>query len=161
MNTELIGVLVLAVVFVLASVTGLNMGVLALTATFLLGVVWLGHPAKEVLAGFPAEMFVVLVAVTFLFGMARANGTVDWMVHSAVRAAGNRVEVVPWVLFLLATLLCATGAASPTPVPSRPTEPSWSPTRRNHCARTPTATCCAGVRVCAPSPRARPGSPSW
>ncbi|MFD7834379.1 SLC13 family permease [Streptomyces sp. NPDC059761] len=116
MNTELIGVLVLAVVFVLASVTGLNMGVLALTATFLLGVVWLGHPAKEVLAGFPADMFVVLVAVTFLFGMARANGTVDWMVHSAVRAAGNRVEVVPWVLFLLATLLCATGAASPAAV---------------------------------------------
>ncbi|MFF2789430.1 SLC13 family permease [Streptomyces sp. NPDC058049] len=116
MNTELIGVLVLAVVFVLASVTGLNMGVLALAATFLLGVVWLGHPAKEVLAGFPAEMFVVLVAVTFLFGMARTNGTVDWMVHSAVRAAGNRVEVVPWVLFLLATLLCATGAASPAAV---------------------------------------------
>ncbi|MFI1151170.1 hypothetical protein [Streptomyces sp. NPDC020817] len=77
---------------------------------------WLGHPAKEVLAGFPADMFVVLVAVTFLFGMARANGTVDWMVHSAVRVAGNRVEVVPWVLFLLATLLCATGAAFPAAV---------------------------------------------
>ncbi|MGW6843587.1 SLC13 family permease [Streptomyces sp. NPDC054958] len=116
MSTELIGVLVLAAIFVLASVTGLNMGVLALAATFLLGVVWLGHPAKEVLAGFPAEMFVVLVAVTFLFGIARTNGTVDWLVHSVVRAAGHRVAVVPWLLFLLATLLCATGAASPAAV---------------------------------------------
>ncbi|MEV6580431.1 SLC13 family permease [Streptomyces sp. NPDC051582] len=116
MSTELIGVLVLATIFVLASVTGLNMGVLALAATFLLGVVWLGHPAKEVLAGFPADMFVVLVAVTFLFGIARTNGTVDWLVHSAVRAAGHRVAVVPWLLFLLATLLCATGAASPAAV---------------------------------------------
>ncbi|MFJ4684004.1 SLC13 family permease [Streptomyces sp. NPDC088789] len=116
MSTELIGVLVLAVVFVLASVTGLNMGILALISTFLFGAVWLGHPAKEVLAGFPADMFVVLVAVTFLFGIARTNGTVDWLVHAAVRAAGNRVGVVPWVLFLLATLLCATGAASPAAV---------------------------------------------
>ncbi|MCX5215294.1 SLC13 family permease [Kitasatospora sp. NBC_00240] len=116
MSTELTGVLVLAVIFVLASLTGLNMGILALTATFLFGAVWLGHPAKEVLAGFPAEMLVVLVAVTFLFGIARTNGTVDWLVHSAVRAAGNRVAVVPWLLFLLATLMCATGAASPAAV---------------------------------------------
>ncbi|MFI9103251.1 SLC13 family permease [Streptomyces fildesensis] len=116
MSTELIGVLVLALVFVLASLTGLNMGILALVSAFLFGAVWLGHPAKEVLAGFPADMFVVLIAVTFLFGIARTNGTVEWLVHAAVRAAGNRVGVVPWVLFLLTTMLCATGAASPAAV---------------------------------------------
>ncbi|MEV4615277.1 SLC13 family permease [Kitasatospora sp. NPDC049258] len=116
MSTDLIGVLVLVVVFVLAALRGLNMGILALISAFLFGTVWLGHPAKEVLAGFPVDMFVVLVAVTFLFGIARTNGTVDWLVHAAVRAAGNRAAVVPWILFLLATALCATGAASPAAV---------------------------------------------
>ncbi|MBI0384150.1 hypothetical protein JBE27_49820, partial [Streptomyces albiflaviniger] len=82
MSTELIGVLVLAAVFAVSSLRGLNMGVLALVAAFLVGCVWLGHTPQQVLDGFPAEMFVVLVAVTFLFGIARVNGTVEWMVHA-------------------------------------------------------------------------------
>lgn len=57
-------------------------------------------------------MFVVLVAVTFLFGIARVNRTVDWLVHAAVRLAGHRTVVVPWILFLVAALLCAIGADS-------------------------------------------------
>ncbi|MFC6062756.1 SLC13 family permease [Streptomyces ochraceiscleroticus] len=116
MSTELTGVLVLVAVFVLSSVRGLNMGVLALVATFLLGCIGLGRTPEEVLAGFPAEMFVVLVAVTLLFGIARVNGTVDWLVHAVMRAAGQRAGVVPWALFAVAALLCATGAASPAAV---------------------------------------------
>ncbi|MED7948853.1 hypothetical protein PUR61_12285 [Streptomyces sp. BE20] len=116
MSTDLIGVLVLVAVFVLSAMSGVNMGILAVVSAFLFGTVWLGHPAKEVLAGFPADMFVVLVAVTFLFGIARTNGTVDWLVHATVRAAGNRHGVVPWIMFLLAAALCATGAASPAAV---------------------------------------------
>lgn len=116
MSTEVIGVLVLVVVFVLSSVRGLNMGVLALAAAFLLGTVGLGRTPEEVLSGFPSDMFLVLVAVTFLFGIARVNGTVDWLVHVAVRAVGDRVGAIPWVLFGLTTLLCASGAASPAAV---------------------------------------------
>ncbi|MEU4895202.1 SLC13 family permease [Streptomyces sp. NPDC044780] len=116
MPNELTGVLILAAVFLLAGVRGLNMGLLALVATFLLGVVALDRTPDEVLAGFPASMFLVLVAVTFLFGIARVNGTVDWLVRVAVRAVGARVGAVPWVLFGLAALLCATGAASPAAV---------------------------------------------
>ena len=114
MPNELIGVLALAAVFLLSGVRGLNMGMLALVATFLFGVVALGRTPDEVLAGFPTSMFLVLVAVTFLFGIARVNGTVDWLVRVAVRAVGARVGAVPWVLFGMAALLCATGAASPT-----------------------------------------------
>ncbi|MFF0223255.1 SLC13 family permease [Streptomyces sp. NPDC004629] len=116
MSTELIGVLVLAAVFTVSSLRGLNMGVLALVATFLVGCVWLDHTPQQVLEGFPAEMFVVLVAVTFLFGIARVNGTVEWLVHAAVRVSGQRLGAMPWVLFGLAALLCATGAASPAAV---------------------------------------------
>ncbi|MFJ8795942.1 hypothetical protein ACIRFL_43570, partial [Streptomyces sp. NPDC102462] len=96
MSTELIGVLVLAAVFAVSSLRGLNMGVLALVATFLVGCVWLDHTPQQVLEGFPAEMFVVLVAVTFLFGIARVNGTVEWLVHAAVRVSGQRLGAMPW-----------------------------------------------------------------
>ncbi|QGV77027.1 SLC13 family permease [Streptomyces ficellus] len=116
MSVEVIGVLILVAVFVLSGVRGLNMGVLSLVAAFVLGSVVLGHSPEEVLSGFPAGMFLVLVAVTFLFGIARVNGTVDWLVRIAVRAVGDRVGAIPWVLFLLTALLCATGSASPAAV---------------------------------------------
>ncbi|WP_331769333.1 SLC13 family permease (plasmid) [Embleya sp. NBC_00888] len=116
MSTEVIGVLVLAAVFVLSGVCGLNMGILSLAAAFVLGSVVLGRTPEEVLSGFPAAMFLVLVAVTFLFGIARVNGTVDWLVRIAVRAVGDRVGAIPWVLFFLTALLCATGSASPAAV---------------------------------------------
>ncbi|SDH61173.1 SLC13 family permease [Pseudonocardia oroxyli] len=113
---EIIGVLGLAAVFLLSALRGLNMGVLALVAAFLVGSVLVGSRPKEVLAAFPGDLFVVLLAVTFLFGMARTNGTVDWLVRSTVRLSGNRIGLVPWVLFLLTTVLCAAGAASPAAV---------------------------------------------
>lgn len=113
---EIIGVLGLAAVFLLSALRGLNMGVLALVAAFLVGSVLVGSRPKEVLAAFPGDLFVVLLAVTFLFGMARTNGTVDWLVRSTVRLSGSRIGLVPWVLFLLTTVLCAAGAASPAAV---------------------------------------------
>ncbi|WP_307799495.1 SLC13 family permease [Pseudonocardia alni] len=113
---EIIGVVGLAAVFVLSALRGLNMGVLALVAAFLVGGVLVGNRPKEVLGAFPGDLFVVLLAVTFLFGMARTNGTVDWLVRSTVRLSGNRIALVPWMLFLLTTVLCAAGAASPAAV---------------------------------------------
>ena len=38
-----------------------------------------GAKTSEVLAGFPADLFVILVGVTYLFAIAKRNGTVDWL----------------------------------------------------------------------------------
>lgn len=46
MATELTGVLVLAAVFVLAGLRGLNMGILALVAAFLFGTGWPAIPPR-------------------------------------------------------------------------------------------------------------------
>lgn len=116
MSIELIGILILAAVFALSALRGLNMGVLALVAAFVLGVIHLRLPVGEVLDGFPGGLFVVLLGVTFLFGIARANGTVDWLVTASMTLVRDRAGAIPWVLFLLAAALAASGAASPAAV---------------------------------------------
>ena len=116
MELHWIGVLILVVIFALSGLRGLNLGVLALVASFLLGCVVLGLPAKELLEGFPGDLFLVLVAVTFLFGIARVNGTVDLLVGYAMAASRNRRAVIPWVLFVVTAGLCAAGAASPAAI---------------------------------------------
>ncbi|MFC7884784.1 SLC13 family permease, partial [Streptomyces sp. NPDC057376] len=58
----------------------------------------------------------VLVGVTYLFAIARANGTTDWLVHAAVRLVRGRVALIPWVMFALTGALTAIGAVSPAAV---------------------------------------------
>ena len=58
----------------------MNLGVLALVGAFAVGSWVFGAKTSEVLAGFPADLFVILVGVTYLFAIAKRNGTVDWLV---------------------------------------------------------------------------------
>lgn len=113
MSPEVIALLTLAVVFLVATVTSAHMGALALVAAFLVGGLAYGIDADEVLAGFPGSMFVILVGVTYLFALARNNGTVDWLVHASVRVTGGRIAAVPVVMFLVPAAITAIGAASP------------------------------------------------
>lgn len=116
MSIEIVGVVVLIVVFALSAWRGLNMGILAFVAAFALGVLYLHLPVGDVLEGFPGGLFIVLLGVTFLFGIARINGTVDWLVAASMTLVRNRATAMPWVLFLLAAALAAAGAASPAAV---------------------------------------------
>ncbi|WP_030611148.1 SLC13 family permease [Streptomyces sclerotialus] len=116
MSPEVISILVLAVVFVLATTRSVNMGALAFAAAFGVGTLVAGMDADEIFAGFPGDLFVVLVGVTYLFAIARANGTTDWLVHASVRLVGGRVALIPWVMFAVTGALTAIGAVSPAAV---------------------------------------------
>lgn len=113
MSPEVVALLALGAVFLIATLTSANMGALALVAAFAVGGLVYGIDADDVLAGFPGSMFVILVGVTYLFALAKNNGTVDWLVHAAVRATGGRVSVVPAVMFLVPAAVTAIGAAAP------------------------------------------------
>ncbi|GGS47490.1 SLC13 family permease [Streptomyces violaceus] len=116
MSPELISILVLVVVFVIATTRSVNMGALAFAAAFGVGGLVADLDADGIFAGFPGDLFVVLVGVTYLFAIARANGTTDWLVHAAVRLVRGRVALIPWVMFALTGALTAIGAVSPAAV---------------------------------------------
>ena len=116
MSHELISLAVLAIVFLVATVRGVNMGALALVASFIVGLAVYDATTDDVLAGFPSGLFVILVGVTYLFALAKNNGTVDWIVHGSVRAVGGRVALVPWAMFVVCAIVTAIGAVSPAAV---------------------------------------------
>ncbi|MGC0210702.1 SLC13 family permease [Streptomyces levis] len=116
MSPELLSILVLVVVFVIATARSVNMGALAFAAAFGVGGLVADLDADGIFAGFPGDLFVVLVGVTYLFAIARANGTTDWLVHAAVRLVRGRVALIPWVMFALTGALTAIGAVSPAAV---------------------------------------------
>ena len=112
MSNELISILVLIAIFLIGTTMGINMGVLGIVAAFLLGTA-LGVSEDEIFAGFPGDLFVILVGVTFLFAIASGNGTVDWLIHASLRCVGGRTAMVPWVIFGVTAILTASGAVVP------------------------------------------------
>ncbi|MCD9589759.1 SLC13 family permease [Streptomyces sp. 8ZJF_21] len=116
MSDELISILVLVVVFVIATTRSINMGALSFAAAFGVGELVADFSADHIFAGFPGDLFVVLVGVTYLFALARANGTTDWLVHASIRLVGGRVALIPWVMFAISGVLTAIGAVSPAAV---------------------------------------------
>lgn len=113
MSPELISILALVAAFVVATTMPVNMGMLMFTLAFVVGTAVAGLSADQIFGGFPGDIFVVLVGVTYLFAIARANGTTDWLVNRAVRAVGGRIALIPWVMFGIGAVLTAIGAVSP------------------------------------------------
>jgi di/tricarboxylate transporter len=112
MSNELISLLVLVLIFVIGTTMPVNMGVLGIVAAFVVGTA-MGVSEDDIFLGFPGDLFIILVGVTYLFGIASTNGTVNWLVHASVRAVGGRVAAIPWVFFLVTAVLTASGAVVP------------------------------------------------
>ncbi|MBT9549712.1 MAG: hypothetical protein IV088_02600 [Hydrogenophaga sp.] len=116
MNSHWISIGVLGAMFVMATALPINMGVIAFVGAFLVGVLVAGLNAKAIMAGFPADLFLTLVGITYLFALAQNNGTIDWLVRMAVRAVRGRIAAIPWIMFFIAAGLTAVGAVSPAAV---------------------------------------------
>ncbi|RYP82615.1 hypothetical protein EKO23_21250 [Nocardioides guangzhouensis] len=113
MGPEWVAILALIALFVVGTVLPINMGALAYVAAWLVGMYSLNLDEKEILAGISADLVLTLIGVTYLFAIARQNGTVDLIVRSSVKAVGGRVALIPWVMFAVTAVITAIGAASP------------------------------------------------
>ncbi|MDR7252680.1 di/tricarboxylate transporter [Nocardioides sp. BE266] len=113
MGPEWIAILALVALFVVGTLLPINMGALAYVAAWLVGMYSLGLDEKEILAGISADLVLTLIGVTYLFAIARQNGTVDLIVRTAVASVGGRVALIPWVMFAVTAVITAIGAASP------------------------------------------------
>jgi Na+/H+ antiporter NhaD/arsenite permease-like protein len=113
MSQEWVAILALVALFVVGTVLPINMGALGFVAAWLVGMWALGMDEKEIIAGMSGDLILTLVGVTYLFAIAKNNGTVDLIVRGAVRLVGGRVALIPWVMFFVTALLTAIGAASP------------------------------------------------
>ncbi|MGY1687937.1 SLC13 family permease [Geodermatophilus sp. SYSU D00867] len=115
-SPEIVTILALVAIFAIATFLPINMGALAFVAAFLVGTLSVGLTTDDILAGFPAELVVTLIGVTYLFAIAQNNGTVDLLVRGAVRLVGGYVAAIPWIMFAVTALLTAIGALSPAAV---------------------------------------------
>lgn len=109
MNLAILSVAALVLAIVVSCVTSLNVGVLALTMAWILGVYVGGMPLATVMAGFPTALFLTLTGMTLLFSLAQVNGTLDRLAHRAVHSCRGNRGMIPIIFFVLAFGLASMG----------------------------------------------------
>src|SRR5882757_3492811 len=110
MAAQITALLILAAAFLIATVRPVHLGALALAAALAVGTGLAGLGVKDILAGFPVDILLLLLGVTFLFGIARSNGTLDWLIDRALRAIGNRTTLLPVLFFVLSAGIASLGS---------------------------------------------------
>ncbi|MBF4457811.1 SLC13 family permease [Pseudoclavibacter sp. VKM Ac-2867] len=115
-STEILPLIALIAMFVIATIFPINIGFLGFVGAFAVGAIYLGFDDKEILSAFPGSIVLTIVGVTYFFGMAKKNGTIDLLVNVCIRAVRGRVSLIPWVFFAVASFLTALGTFSPAAV---------------------------------------------
>ena len=96
--------------FALAKLRGVHLGILMFVAACALGVTLAGMTLREVMAGFPVGILILVAGVTYFFGIAQLNGTIDRVMGAMLARTGGRPVVVPLVFFVLAAVMAAMGS---------------------------------------------------
>ncbi len=110
MAAQITALLILAAAFLIATVRPVHLGALAFAAALAVGTGLAGLGVKDILAGFPVDILLLLLGVTFLFGIARSNGTLDWLIDRSLRAIGNRTTLLPVLFFVLSAGIASLGS---------------------------------------------------
>ncbi|MEO7360798.1 MAG: SLC13 family permease [Gemmatimonadaceae bacterium] len=109
--------LVALLVVVAASLTSrINVGVLAVALAWPLAAFVAGWKVDQIMATFPSALFLMLLGVTLLFGVAQANGTMNAVTHLGVRAIRGNDALIPLLFFALSCAIstCGPGAIATT-----------------------------------------------
>jgi di/tricarboxylate transporter len=109
MTPAILSLIALLIAIVLSCTSRINVGLLAIAFAWLIGTGPAGWRADQVMAGFPASLFITLAGVTLLFGLAEVNGTLERIARRVVRWSGGHPRVIPIVFFLAAGLLSSIG----------------------------------------------------
>lgn len=116
MQTVAIASLILLVaIIVICAKKGTNPGILGIAFAFILGFFIITNAGPSVsskagacaaiLAGFPTKTFLRFVFISFLFGIAKKNGTLDRIVYGMLKLVKGNLKLIPVVMFLLLSII--------------------------------------------------------
>lgn len=105
---DLISLLVLCAAVALAFVFKVNTGLVAVTASLILGRC-AGLTDKWLLNAFDSSLFLMLLGVMYLFCIAQENRTLELLAKRILALCKGKVKLFPPILFLLSAVISAIG----------------------------------------------------
>lgn len=90
-------------------------GLISMTCAYIIGVFMIGMSTSEVVSTFPARILFTIIGICWLFGYANENGTLRQITLILVHRFRKYPSILPWIFFVVAGLICATGASPYAP----------------------------------------------
>ena len=123
MDVRLISLIVFVSVIALAFILKSNTGLLAIIAAVALALIYPEVPvfdkatqeyeifklASELFNLFDGKMFLMLLGIMFLFGIAEENKTLDLLAKKVINLCGGKVQLLPIMLFILSAVISGVG----------------------------------------------------
>lgn len=121
MSLAVLSLIALLIVIVLSCTNRVHPGFLAIALAWIIGLYL--RPLygvalepkelmRDVVVGFPIDLFLTLTGVSLLFTQAQQNGTLDRIAHAAIGLCRGNVGLMPWMFFLLAAGFAMVGAGN-------------------------------------------------
>ena len=115
MTIQLLSICALVAAIAIGFFRKVNTGLMGIAFAFLIGHFLAGMSAKDIMAGFPLQLFLRLVGVSLMFFMAKTNGTMDLIAALIERVSRGKNRLVPIFFFFANAILTALG---PGPLPA-------------------------------------------
>ncbi len=111
MNLAVLSLIIFLITVIIGIATKVNCGLVAMISSFILVTFFLDDMtfADVYTNSWPSKIFFMMLAVTLLFGMAGANGTMELIARRLVMMMKGRTKLMPPFIFLLTFVLSATG----------------------------------------------------
>jgi len=108
-NPAVLSLIALLVVIGFSLTSRINVGILAVALAWPIALFAAGWKADALMGVFPSNLFLTLLGVTLLFGIAHKNGTLDALARRAVVACGGITALLPVAFFLLTCAVATVG----------------------------------------------------
>lgn len=105
----IIAAVALLILIIVSMFVPINVGIMGIVFAFIVGHFFGGMPVREIIAGYPVTLFMILVGVTFMFSLAQTNGTLEKITKYSIKAVRGNRALIPIVWFFLAMFLAAIG----------------------------------------------------
>lgn len=111
MNLAVLSLIVFLITVVIGVVTKVNCGLVAMISGFILTTFFVKDISFTDLytESWPSKIFFMMMAVTLLFGMAGANGTMKIIAQKLIGLMKGKSRIMPLFIFVLTFLLSSTG----------------------------------------------------
>lgn len=110
MALQLVAIALFVATFALATLRNVHLGVTMFAVACGAGIWIAGMSLAEVVDGFPIGIMVLLAGVTYFFGIAQENDTVDRAIEAVLARVGHVAALLPIVFFGLTATLSAMGS---------------------------------------------------
>lgn len=112
MSPAALSLVAIGVVVVASFGTRLNVGILAVALAWPIAVYAAGWKADQLMSAFPSSLFLTLLGVTLLFGVAQANGTMRALTQRSLALTAGRASFLPLLFFGIACVISTLGPGS-------------------------------------------------